>query len=174
MGGYGTRVLRLFDLIDTSRNGYIDRDDLPRTADDAAGAEVQRARIVQALITGVIKAGDANMDTRVTKDEMSSCVERTMVGKSASDLPGYIREVTAGVFALMDADGNGKVGKSEFEKYLKARNVTDPSAAGEFARLDRDGDGSLTLEDLGHATHGFFTAPEYDVPEHWLFAAVSG
>ncbi|MFE4548836.1 MULTISPECIES: EF-hand domain-containing protein [unclassified Streptomyces] len=122
---------------------------------------------------GVAKNADSNMDSRVTKHEMISCVERTMVGKSASDLPGYVREVTAGVFALMDADGNGKVSKGEFETYLRTRNVTAPGAPAEFARLDRDSDGSLTLEDLSHATHLFFTAPEYDVPEHWLLAAVS-
>ncbi|MFE2578921.1 EF-hand domain-containing protein [Streptomyces sp. NPDC059378] len=172
MGAYTTRVLRLFDLIDTSKNGYIDRDDLPR-GNGSAGAQAQRDQIVQALITGFIKASDANMDTRVTKQEMLACVERTMVGKSVSDAPAYIREVTAGVFKLMDTDGNGKVSKGEFEQYLKARNITDPNAAGEFARLDRDGDGSLTVEDLNYANHHFFTAPEANVPEHWLLAAVS-
>ncbi|MEU1498783.1 EF-hand domain-containing protein [Streptomyces sp. NPDC005732] len=173
MGAYQTRVFSLFDLIDTSKNGYIDPEDLPRAADGAAAAETQRAHLVRAFITGVAKNADSNKDSRVTKDEMISCVERTMVGKSASDLPGYVREVTAGVFALMDADGNGKVSKGEFETYLRTRNVTAPGAPAEFARLDRDSDGSLTLEDLSHATHLFFTAPENDVPEHWLLAAVS-
>ncbi|MGY4928385.1 EF-hand domain-containing protein [Streptomyces sp. 900105755] len=173
MGAYQTRALRLFDLIDTSKNGHIDYEDLPRAADDPGSTDAQRARILKTFITGVANAADSNTDTRVTKMEMISCVERTMVGTSASDLPGYIREVTAGVFALMDADGNGRIGKSEFEKYLKAQNVTDPGAVAEFTRLDRDGDGSLTLDDLTYATHRFFTAPENDVPEHWLLAAVS-
>ncbi|MER6084093.1 EF-hand domain-containing protein [Streptomyces sp. NPDC001833] len=173
MGAYRTRAFRLFDLIDTSKNGYLDYEDLPRAAGDPGSAEAQRARILKTFITGVTKAADSNMDTRVTKAEMISCVEKTMVGKSASGLTGYVREVTAGVFALMDADGNGKIGKSEFEKYLEAQNVTDPGAAAEFARLDRDSDGSLTLDDLHYATHRFFTAPENDVPEHWLLAAVS-
>ncbi|MFD7879451.1 EF-hand domain-containing protein [Streptomyces sp. NPDC059766] len=172
MGAYTTRVLRLFDLIDTSKNGYIDREDLPR-GDGSADAQAQRDQIVHALIMGFIKAGDANMDTRVTKDEMLACVEKTMIGKSVSGTPAYIREVPAGVFKLMDTDGNGKVSKGEFEQYLRARNVTDPNAAREFARLDRDGDGSLTVDDLNHANHHFFTAPEVDVPELWLLAAVS-
>ncbi|MFJ3762075.1 EF-hand domain-containing protein [Streptomyces sp. NPDC090080] len=173
MGAYQTRAFRLFDLIDTSRNGYIDYEDLQRAVGDPGSAEDQRARIVRTFIAGVVKAADSDKDTRVTKTEMISCVERTMVGKSVSGLPGYVREVTAGVFALMDADGNGKIGKSEFEKYLKSRNVTDPAATAEFARLDRDGDGSLTPEDLDHAMHRFFTAPENHVPEHWILAAFS-
>ncbi|MGW2683425.1 EF-hand domain-containing protein [Streptomyces sp. NPDC001414] len=163
--------MHLFDLIDTSKNGYVDYEDLPRTVGDPGSAEDQRARIVRTFITGFAKAADSNMDTRVTKTEMISCVERTMVGKSVSGLPGYVREVTAGVFALMDADGNGKIGKSEFEKYLKSGNVTDHAATAEFASLDRDGDGSLTPEDLDHAMHRFFTAPENEVPAHWILAA---
>ncbi|MEU4097619.1 hypothetical protein [Streptomyces sp. NPDC026673] len=68
---------------------------------------------------------------------------------------------------------NRDVSGDEFKQYSKVRNVTDPGGTGEFARLDRDGDGSLTIEDLSHATHRFLTAPEHDVPEHWLLAAVS-
>lgn len=173
MGAYQTRAFRLFDLIDTSKNGYVDYEDLPRSAGDPGSAEDQRARLVRTFIAGFAKAADSNMDTRVSGTEMISCMERTMVGKSVSGLPGYVREITAQVFALMDADGNGRIGKSEFEKYLKARNVTDPAAAAEFARLDRDSVGSLTPEDLDQAMHRFFTVPENDVPEHWILAAFS-
>ncbi|MFG2825626.1 EF-hand domain-containing protein [Kitasatospora sp. NPDC048365] len=173
MGTYRMRVLQLFDLIDTNKNGYIDPGDLPHTDGAPGSAEAQRARIVETLIRGAVKDGDSNKDSRVTKDEMLHHVERTMVGNPYSAAPAYIRDVTAKIFALMDADGNGKVSKDEFERYLKAGNATDPGAAGEFARLDRDGDGALTIDDLNHATHRFFTAPETDVPEHWLLAALT-
>ncbi|SED61220.1 Ca2+-binding protein, EF-hand superfamily [Streptomyces sp. Ag109_O5-10] len=173
MGACQTRALRLFDLIDTSKNGYADYEDLPRAADDPGSTDAQRARILKTFITGVAKAADSNMDTRVTKMEMISCAERTMVGTSASDLPGYIRETTAGVFALMDSDGSGRIGEGEFERYLKVQNVTDPGAVDEGARLDRDSDGFLALDDLTCGTHRFFAAPENDVPDHWLPTVVS-
>ncbi|MEW1773608.1 EF-hand domain-containing protein [Streptomyces sp. NPDC086777] len=63
MGAYRTRALHLFDLIDTSRNGYIDYEDLPRAADDPGSAQAQRARILKMFITGVAKAADSNVDT---------------------------------------------------------------------------------------------------------------
>ncbi len=164
MSIYKVRVSRLFDRLDTNRDGVLSPDDLRPTANGPSPAQV--------LVTGFLKAGDSNTDGRMTRDELLSHVDRAITGRSVGTLPPYLHDFADTVFRGMDTDGNGKVGKDEFAQYLKSGNVIDPGATDEFAHLDRDGDGSLTLDDLRAATHHFFTALN-DVPQHWLHAAVS-
>ncbi|MCX4751189.1 EF-hand domain-containing protein [Kitasatospora sp. NBC_01287] len=158
MSDYKVRTLELFDRLDVDRSGYINASDLTGAA---AGRSV--------LITGIIEAADANKDGKVSREEMLNHVERAMVGRSPDTLPEYLRKFTAGAFTLMDADRTGTVSKAEFEQYLKARNTP---AADEFAWLDRDRDGSITLDDLHIAAFTFFNSP-IDCPRNWLLAAAS-
>ncbi|MFI9645046.1 EF-hand domain-containing protein [Streptomyces sp. NPDC052040] len=159
MGAYTMRVLQLFDRLDTDRSGYITsngqrKDQRPETA------------VTADLVRNLVTAADANKDGRVSKDELLAYIERAVVGKSVDTIPAYLTATADATFRLMDTEGNGKVGKSEFEQYLKAHNL---SAADEFPKLDRDNDGSLTNADLRTAMLHFLASPD-PAPEQWLLA----
>lgn len=170
MGAYKQRVLELFDLIDTSRSGFVDPGDLAPRSEGQSAEQVQRGEAVGRIVTEIIRSSDSNKDGKLSKDEMLHWVERTMVGKTPETLPDPVKNLARAVFAFMDADGSGKVGKAEFEKYLKARNSSSAGAVEEFAKLDGDGDGTLVRSDIDKAIFRFFTAPESDCPQQWLRA----
>ena len=58
------------------------------------------------------------------------------------------------LFARIDADGDGKISKDEFEDALGAGGTNLAKADDVFGKLDSDGDGSVTLEEMSSALKG--------------------
>lgn len=60
-------------------------------------------------------------------------------------------EALKDLFARIDADGDGKISKDEFEDALGAGGTNREAADDVFGKLDRDGDGSVSLNELASA-----------------------
>ena len=58
------------------------------------------------------------------------------------------------LFAQIDADGDGKLSKSEFENALGAGGTNIAQADSVFGKLDKDGDGTVGLDELTSALEG--------------------
>ena len=58
------------------------------------------------------------------------------------------------LFSKIDADGDGKITKSEFEDALGAGGTNTAKADDVFGKLDKDGDGSVSLGELSSALKG--------------------
>jgi hypothetical protein len=55
------------------------------------------------------------------------------------------------LFGQIDADGDGKISKKEFEEALGAGGTNLTKADSVFGKLDKDGDGSVSLKELASA-----------------------
>lgn len=68
-------------------------------------------------------------------------------------------EALKDLFSQIDADGDGKITKSEFENALGAGGTNLEQADSVFGKLDKDGDGSVSLNEMasalmrGHGRH---------------------
>src|SRR5262245_34151530 len=58
------------------------------------------------------------------------------------------------LFSKIDADGDGKITKDEFENALGAGGTNTAQADDVFGKLDKDGDGSVSLKELASALKG--------------------
>jgi hypothetical protein len=58
------------------------------------------------------------------------------------------------LFSQLDADGDGKVSKSEFENALGAGGTNIAQADDVFGKLDKNGDGSVSLDEMSSALKG--------------------
>ena len=58
------------------------------------------------------------------------------------------------LFSQIDADGDGKITKSEFENALGAGGTNLAQADDVFGKLDKDGDGSVSLDEMSSALKG--------------------
>ncbi len=58
------------------------------------------------------------------------------------------------LFAKLDSNGDGQIGKSEFESNLGAGGTNTANAASVFGRLDTNGDGSVGIDELSAALKG--------------------
>jgi len=58
------------------------------------------------------------------------------------------------LFSQIDADGDGKITKSEFENALGAGGTNLAQADDVFSKLDKDGDGKVSLDEMSKALKG--------------------
>ncbi len=58
------------------------------------------------------------------------------------------------LFSKIDADGDGKITKDEFENALGAGGTNLAQADDVFGKLDKDGDGKVTLDEMSSALKG--------------------
>jgi EF-hand domain pair len=79
-------------------------------------------------------------------------------GQASSDSGGPPTASRSGalnhLFSTLDADGSGCIDKTEFEEALGAGGTNTANAKDVFGRLDKDGDGSVSLGELVSALRG--------------------
>jgi EF hand domain-containing protein len=77
-------------------------------------------------------------------------------GSSSSASPTTVspQDALKDLFSRIDADGDGKITKSEFEKALGAGGTNVAQADDVFSKLDSNGDGSVGLDEMSKALKG--------------------
>ncbi|HEV7408213.1 MAG TPA: EF-hand domain-containing protein [Bradyrhizobium sp.] len=73
---------------------------------------------------------------------------------SSSMAPTSRSDALKDLFSQLDADGDGKVSKSEFENALDAGGSNIAQADDVFGKLDKNGDGSVSLDEMSSALKG--------------------
>ena len=73
---------------------------------------------------------------------------------SSSTAPTSRSDALKDLFSQLDADGDGKVSKSEFENALGAGGSNIAQADDVFGKLDKNGDGSVSLDEMSSALKG--------------------
>jgi Ca2+-binding EF-hand superfamily protein len=74
-------------------------------------------------------------------------------GQSGS-APSSRSDALKDLFSQLDADGDGKVSKSEFENALSAGGTNIAQADDVFGKLDKNGDGAVSLDEMSSALKG--------------------
>lgn len=82
-------------------------------------------------------------------------------GASSSDGSNPLKDL----FSQIDADGDGKLSKSEFEKSLGAGGTNTAQADDVFSKMDKDGDGSVSLNEMMSALQGKVRRHHHQVGE---------
>lgn len=87
---------------------------------------------------------------RISPETMSALLSAQ--GQSGTNFaPTGRGEALKDLFARIDADGDGKITKGEFEEALGAGGTNLEQADDVFGKLDKDGDGSVSLNELASA-----------------------
>jgi Ca2+-binding EF-hand superfamily protein len=68
--------------------------------------------------------------------------------------PASREDALKDLFSKIDADGDGKITKNEFEDALGAGGSNLAQADDVFGKLDKDGDGSVSLDEMSSALKG--------------------
>ncbi|MBB5914783.1 Ca2+-binding EF-hand superfamily protein [Nocardia transvalensis] len=71
---------------------------------------------------------------------------------------------------LADSNGDGVIDQAEFTRmYTMTLGVPADDLAIAFAKLDRDGNGTLDREEIRTATREYYTSDDPAAPGNWLF-----
>jgi hypothetical protein len=85
---------------------------------------------------------------------MSALLAAQGQSSNSSSAPTSRSDALKDLFSQLDADGDGKISKSEFENALGAGGSNLAQADDVFGKLDKDGDGSVSLDELSSALKG--------------------
>lgn len=162
LSGLGGHKALSFDQVDTDGNGSISLEEFTTAAKNlpspANSAGTSKANELFSKI-------DTNGDGSISKDEatafrskISAQIQAMML--QLQELDGTVGTTTAnagvtppsadGIFAKLDADGNGSISKDEFTAAFNNRHHTDGSgdrAAKLFDKIDTNGDGSISKDE---------------------------
>ncbi|MEU4730653.1 EF-hand domain-containing protein [Streptomyces sp. NPDC023588] len=170
---------RAFAHLDADGSGVIDSDDIialgsrllsalaePATSPKATLVMGGLADFWQDLFTEL----DIDRDGKVTPEEYKQGMTRLY----AQGGPAYdrsFRPMVQAILTIVDTDGDGRISPAEFHKAQEAfdTKLSPADAEALFQRIDADGDGTLTVDELMNAVREYYTGTEEDAPGNLLF-----
>ncbi len=168
----------LFNHYDRNRNGFLTSADFRSFADRIqryfgwadGDPRTQRLRTNrEAAFRRLVATSDKDFDGKVSLGEYLRYFERQMeahetTGAATPALLQSCREIVE----MLDADGNGTISEKEYAGLISAMG-SDVNAGEIFKKLDRAGQGRLTLLDIERLTLEFVLSQDPDAPGNFLY-----
>jgi len=169
------KLTRLFSLYDVNGNGVIERGDYELVAHHTAiGLSHQPGSAEYAQLhteymaswNNLQQLADSDNDDQLTLAEFLSGYAALMADQErfGTVIMGLVKTT----LRLQDTNQDGKVSAEEHRSYMAAFNAAPTDIAEMFRRLDRDGDGFLTTEEMALNTEEFFLSDDPEAPGNWL------
>jgi hypothetical protein len=92
--------------------------------------------------------------SQISPETMSALLAAQSSTGATATAPTSRSAALKDLFSQIDADGDGKITKSEFENALGAGGTNLTQADDVFSKLDKDGDGSVSLDEMSQALRG--------------------
>ncbi|MFJ8966880.1 EF-hand domain-containing protein [Lentzea sp. NPDC102401] len=157
--------VRRFQKWDADNDGIIDRSDYGAEARRIVGAFGEslnsgRGRaVMEALIVLHRRQADAagvGLGGAMNQRQYLAANQELMFGRGDEGFDELLRPVIAAIADLCDTDRDGLVSKVELRRWLgNAVGLSDADSDAAFDRIDLDGDGTLTVDELVVAVREF-------------------
>lgn len=163
-----------FDVYDTDADGVVSDTDFRRTAQRIAGAFGHAEGTAHA--EGLKRAFDAYWESLAAAAGGQQELERAPFGKALAGLTSssaaytdHLLPVVSAILSVADHDNDGFLNPAETRRLLLALGVSESDSATVARRLDTNGDGVTSLDELGEAFHDYFTSSEPGCVGNLLF-----
>ncbi|MFI0975459.1 patatin-like phospholipase family protein [Streptomyces sp. NPDC021093] len=185
------KLRRHFDVYDTDADGVVSGTDFRRAAQRVAGAfghaegSARAAALEREFTTYweslAAAAEGAAGAARKGVDADAVTLEREPFGKALAGLASssaaystHLLPVVAAILAVADHDHDGFLNPAETGRLLCALGVAESESARVARRLDTNGDGVTSLDELVEAFHDYFTSSEPGCVGNSLFGTGPG
>ncbi|MET9319060.1 EF-hand domain-containing protein [Streptomyces sp. NPDC003038] len=173
------KLERAFTHLDADGSGVIDADDIislgsrllsalaePATSPKADVVMAGVADFWQDLFTEL----DIDRDGKVTPEEYKLGMTRLY----AHGGPAYdrsFRPMVKAILTVVDTDGDGRISPEEFHRFQEVFNpeLNRSDAEALFTRIDKNTDGTLSVDELLVAVREYYTGTDEDAPGNLLF-----
>ena len=172
------KLTRVFQQTDFNQDGFVETTDYEQIG----------ARVSQFLglapgspEDGAIRDGylgmwrnlqplaDKDGDNKVTEEEYVAALGALLGQKEYFE--AWIRSTVNNILEWEDRDRDGRVSQAEYVGFMQVYSIANDEATRAFQRLDRDGDGYLTREELMQNTKEFFLSDDPEAPGNWMFGS---
>ncbi|RZS36611.1 Ca2+-binding EF-hand superfamily protein [Herbihabitans rhizosphaerae] len=171
------KLARRFRTFDFDDDGDIDRADFERSAAAVAdefdhppdsAARLRLLELSLALWDHLARSADADADGAITVEEYKHAFAGGLLVTEDSFDQGY-RPFLDALMDVCDTDGDGRLDAEEHVRWTGAlMNLPEDDAREIHRRLDEDGDGFVTTEDLLTAIHDFYFDEDPEGTGSWL------
>lgn len=173
------RLRRSFAFFDENSNGAIEHDDVIAMAarvtkafDEAPDSPKAReiGNAFELFWNALVGAVDLDGDRQISPSEYL----QGMVGAFAEngDFDRAMQPMVVALLAIGDVDDDGVLSREEFQRLQGAiGNARENSVVG-FDKIDLDGSGTLTVDELTTAAREYHTGTDPDAVGNWLFGPV--
>ncbi|MEU9231473.1 EF-hand domain-containing protein [Streptomyces subrutilus] len=173
------KLERSFNRLDADGNGVIDATDIIALGsrlltalsepDDSPKAEAVMQGIAnfwQDLFTEL----DVDRDNKVTPEEYKVGMTR-LYEKGGPAYDRSLRPMMQAILTVVDTDNDGRISPEEFHRAQEAfdTELSPEDAEALFRRIDANGDGTLTVDELLDAVRDYYTGTEEDAPRNLFF-----
>jgi Ca2+-binding EF-hand superfamily protein len=172
------KLTRRFETYDSDQDGFIDRSDFERAGSRTTAAfglsdDDLRARRFHEHLLGVwdhlSAVTDSNDDERISLVEYKAAFAQRLLERPESFDDGYMPFLDT-LMAVADHDDDGHLGVDEYVRWSGAlMNLPEADARVVHKRLDHDGDGLISSDDLLAALRAYYFSEDLDGPGSWLF-----
>ena len=175
-----------FELLDNDGNGTIEYDDFKRVLEllaDIRGLAEDSADYAalegtnRALWHALEDFCDANGDGRISLKEWLDYHSNALFYEREflSVIPGFDTTVEAMAeffYQLLDGDGDGEVSAQDYFEFCLAHGVEEAEAQANFMRLDLNGDGKLSKDEVQKLVAEFYQSEDPSAPGNWFFGSL--
>ncbi|MGP3924272.1 EF-hand domain-containing protein [Streptomyces sp. 8N616] len=151
------RLVKRFEKWDADGNGALERGDFEEEAAKIAHAfgkspdsgEVQALRdAFHSLFDYLVREAGVPAEGPLSKDQFLSVTENLIFQGGEANFNRALGPVVKAIIGLCDKNADGQINAGEFEAWLAGIGVDRAEAQEAFRRVDKNGDGELSLEEL--------------------------
>ncbi|SEH02034.1 Ca2+-binding protein, EF-hand superfamily [Nonomuraea solani] len=114
---------------------------------------------------------DLDGDRKISREEYRLGMNTAFI----EDPDGYERALRPAIQATLDVtdvNGNRMLDLEEFQRFQSAFGTSPEDAELAFRKIDTDGSGALSIEELVEAGRQFYLSEDPDLTGNWLFGPV--
>jgi Ca2+-binding EF-hand superfamily protein len=157
------RLERRFELWDTNGDGRIERSDWEAEAQRilksfGTDQDTPRGRAVMSSYMHMwdyLASQAGNSTKSLTLEQFKKVSHDHIINPGDVGFSNVLRPTIRAIADLCDHDGDGRVSFDGFKSWLKAVGADQSKAKETFQRLDENGDGHLTVDELVHAVRDY-------------------
>ncbi len=172
----------LFQIVDRDRSGALEFSDLEglmqkllAEAGQAPGSPVyEGAEVMLRQLWEALKGiADTDGDSRISREEWTRCWAQQLDGELDvvfEDLPAIVRQIHLVLAQAMGINEARGASLDVYRRFLSAYGeAVAKEAASAFSRLDLDGNGTISSDELRQLTAEFFLSDDAEAPGNALF-----